>query len=72
MLSQLTYLVSQSFILAISNHPLYQVSKGISANLLKETSKRRRTRTQIQADKEAASQIEADTQAKLAQLAAAE
>ena len=48
------------------------MNKGIGANLLKQTSKRRRTRTEIQADKEAAAQKEADTQAKLAQLAAAE
>ena len=43
------------------------VSKGVSANMLKISSKRRRTLAQIRADKEAAAQKEADTQAKLSQ-----
>ena len=40
------------------------VTKGISANMLKMSSKRRRTRAQIQADKEAAAKREADEDAK--------
>ena len=39
---------------------------------LKQTSKRRRTRAEIQADKEAAAKKEADTQARLEELAAAQ
>ena len=42
------------------------VSKGVSANMLKISSKRRRTLTQIKAEKEAAAQKEADIEAKLA------
>ena len=42
------------------------LSKGISANLLKDSSKRRRTQRQIKADKEAAAQKEAEIEAKLA------
>ena len=41
------------------------VSKGISANMLKVSSKRRRTLTQIRAEKEAAAQKERETEAKL-------
>ena len=41
-------------------------TKGQSANMLKISSKRRRTLKQIKADKEAAAKKEADTQAKLA------
>ena len=43
------------------------MTKGVSANMLKISSKRRRTMKQIQAEKEAAAQREAETQAKLAQ-----
>ena len=46
---------------------LFTVTKGISANMLKISSKRRRTLAQIKADKEAAAQKEADTAAKLSQ-----
>ena len=42
------------------------VSKGISANLLKDSSKRRRTLKQIKADKDAEAQKQADIEAKLA------
>ena len=45
---------------------LYIVAKGVSANLLKDSSKRRRTLKQIKADKDAAAQREADIEAKLA------
>ena len=63
--------VGQSITFVNLNLFLISVSKGISANLLKHTSKRRRTRTEIQADKDAAAQKEADTLAQLAELAAA-
>ena len=53
--------VGQSIIFVNLNLFLISVSKGISANLLKHTSKRRRTRAEIQADKDAAAQKEADT-----------
>ena len=43
------------------------MTKGVSANMLKISSKRRRTLAQIKADKEAKVQQEADTAAKLAQ-----
>ena len=42
------------------------LSKGISANLLKDSSKRRRTLKQIKADKEAAAQRDAEIERKLA------
>ena len=42
------------------------MTKGVSANMLKISSKRRRTLKEIQADEEAAAKAEADTQAKLA------
>ena len=42
------------------------VSKGVSANMLKASSKRRRTLKQIKTDKEAAAQKEAAIEAKLA------
>ena len=40
---------------------VFIVSKGISANMLKMSSKRRRTQAQIKAEKEAEAQKEADT-----------
>ena len=43
------------------------VSKGVSANMLKISSKRRRTLKQIKAEKEAAAQKEAENEMKLAQ-----
>ena len=48
------------------------VSKGISANMMKISSKRRRTRKEIQEQKEADAAKEADHQAKTALLAQAE
>lgn len=47
---------------------LHPVTKGVSANMLKISSKRRRTQAQIQADKEAAAQQEAQQQAKDAEI----
>ena len=51
----------------MSNFSFLAVNKGISANMLKISSKRRRTLVQIKAEKEAAAQKERDTQEKLAQ-----
>ena len=47
-----------SFIINIS---FLSVSKGVSANMLKISSKRRRTLKQIKAEKEAAAQKEVET-----------
>ena len=44
------------------------VSKGISANMLKISSKRRRTLKQIKEDKEAAAQKEAENESRLQQI----
>ena len=49
------------------NYLFFTVTKGVSANMLKISSKRRRTLAQIRAEKEAAAQKERDTQEKLAQ-----
>ena len=51
----------------MSNFFVFKVSKGISANMLKISSKRRRTLAQIKAEKEAAAQKERDIEEKLAQ-----
>ena len=48
------------------------MAKGISANMMKNSSKRRRTRKEIQAAKEAEANREADMAAKMAQLAQAQ
>ena len=48
------------------------VQKGVSANMLKIGSKRRRTKAQVKADKEEAALREQDIQTKLARLAATE
>ena len=48
------------------------MQKGVSANMLKIGSKRRRTKAQVKADKEEALLREQDIQDKLARLAAAE
>ena len=61
-------LVSANFFFPSLSLTSLSVAKGISANMLKISSKRRRTLKQIKADKEAAAKKEADTQAKLAQL----
>ena len=58
-------------------HPLIlffskTVQKGVSANMLKIGSKRRRTKAQVKADKLEAELKEQDIQTKLARLAAAE
>ena len=62
--SQLACLKSSMF--SCSTQFFNIVSKGVSANMLKISSKRRRTLTQIKAEKEAAAQKEADIEAKLA------
>ena len=46
----------------------FVVAKGQSANMLKISSKRRRTLTQIKADKEAAAQKEAENEARIQQV----
>lgn len=46
------------------------VTKGVSANMLKISSKRRRTHAQVQADKEAAAKQEEEQQAKDAEIQA--
>ena len=51
---------------------LSTVSKGISVNMMKISSKRRRTRKEIQDQKEAAAAKEADIQAKMNFFQAAE
>ena len=43
-------------------------AKGISANMLKQSSKRRRTQAQIKAEKEADARREAETKARLAEV----
>ena len=43
------------------------MAKGVSANMLKTSSKRRRTRKEIQDEKEAIAREKLETQAKLAQ-----
>ena len=53
----------------IPNPTFFIEQKGASANILQASSKRRRTKTQVKADKEAAAQREAETQAQLAELA---
>ena len=47
----------------------FSVSKGIAANMLKASSKRRRTKAQIKDDKERVLLEEAETQRKFAELA---
>ena len=49
-----------------SNSLFFLETKGVSANMLKITSKRRRTLKQIRAEKEAKEQEEAEKAAKLA------
>ena len=55
--SAFSLLPSEQFFLCV-------VSKGISANMLKASSKRRRTQAQIKEEKEAAAQKEIDDEAK--------
>ena len=58
---------------SLSSHPsILAVSKGVSANLLKMSSKRRRSRLEIQAEKEAEANKEAEIQKKMAFLAEAQ
>ena len=54
----------------MSNYLSLTVTKGVSANMLKISSKRRRTQAQIQAEKEAAVQKERDIEEKLAMMEA--
>ena len=51
-----------------SNAVVTIVSKGVSANMLKVSSKRRRTQAQVKADKEAAEKKEADALEKQAEI----
>ena len=51
---------------------LHLVQKGVSANMLKASSKRRRTRKEIAKAKEAEANREGDIQAKFAEIAAAQ
>ena len=54
----------------MSNYLFSKVTKSVSANMLKISSKRRRTQQQIQAEKEAAAQNERDIEEKLAMMEA--
>ena len=49
----------------LTNKFCFLVAKGQSANMLKISSKRRRTLAQIKADKEAAAQKEAENEARI-------
>ena len=61
---RLTCHVNTSTHLSTDQIPLSVVSKGISANMLKASSKRRRTQAQIKEEKAAAAQRDANNMAK--------
>ena len=61
------YLVSAYLSISLAYNIFTAVTKGVSANMLKITSKRRRSLKQIKAEKEAAAQEAAEKEAKLAQ-----
>ena len=64
--------VSPLFIHLTSNVSVVSESKGVSANMLKESSKRRRTKKEVEEAKQSEANREADIQTKLAQIEAAE
>ena len=60
--------VSYSFFWILIAIRFYVAAKGVSGNMLKDSSKRRRTQAQIKAEKEAALQKQADEAAKDAEI----